>query len=744
MKRRFQMTGLMLLCAVLLAAPVCVMAQTVQLSASAGYDGRILGGRWYPVEAEITAGDAPVDGVLSLDVSRDYGTYDRMELPVHVEAGETARFRMTVMPQIPQQVFNLTLAAQDGEILAACSAFAESTMPEEALVVGVAGGEEALVQALNDSSWVRADEAHAPVCAIVLTAENFMQTQREMDAFDALVLAQDVDMSDTQRALVARWQEKGGVLIRDTAIELESPFGHAQRILRQIGARMDSDSVSLRDSGNFHYRYSLAQALRAQGEGHMLPAAFVLAAYVLLAGAGLYLLLKRLDRSRELWLALPAAALVCTGLVVLIGVSSGANTPVSASLHVTHVDREGRQRVEEMALLSYASQERMTVTASYDAPVERLSNGYYSSWYTVDEALTLRDVVTLGDTPSIELAGQAAWYTRSLVIGNNAAPQGEVRFSVHMEADGLHAEIENDTDALLSDAVLLTPLGYAWLDTLEPGAKRTVLLKRQEDPERRSDGGYAIRAGQLLPFESSLYTVAGACAYPEKQDGAFSEGDLPDAERYARMLSSERLLTAASAAGDTFPCVIVAQTPQIACAQLCLDGVPVKRTAQESLFVQEADYAPVSQDGHFYYPQGVIKAHETIPGAAGAPRISETGSTSCRTISGEAVFGYDLSCVEGAQMLDVRIVFEYGDDAWMTLEAYDHATGGWFALAGGTHIRFPQERLQDALGEENVLFLRCIMNDGSERYIYAPAITVEGSAAMEDAQGGNAEGSEDA
>ena len=70
----------------------------------------------------------------------------------------------------------------------------------------------------------------------------------------------------------------------------------------------------------------------------ILPAVAVLAAYVLIAGAGLFILMRRIDRSRLMWICLPVCAACAMGLVVLISGVLGLNEPTAASLRVILFD----------------------------------------------------------------------------------------------------------------------------------------------------------------------------------------------------------------------------------------------------------------------------------------------------------------------------------------------------------------------------------------------------------------------
>ena len=97
-----------------------------------------------------------------------------------------------------------------------------------------------------------------------------------------------------------------------------------------------------------------------------------------------------------------------------------------------------------------------------------LTGGYGSSY--AQQNYTLRDTCTLGDRPAIELRAAAPWKQRMLTLTRDVANlMGSVSVRAWMDADGLHAVVENNTDVALCDAVLISSLGYASLGDLAAG-----------------------------------------------------------------------------------------------------------------------------------------------------------------------------------------------------------------------------------------------------------------------------------
>lgn len=735
MKRRLKAYVLLMLCAALLCGVAAAAAETT-LRAWVGYDTVILSGRWFPLFVEITADDAPVEGMTEVDVGADTGMVDRFRQPVSVPAGETRTYRLPICPMVNQRTFEVRLSC--GEEAVSATARASRAVAEDALVIGVLGKEtDQLAHALCAIEQRDVHGTREIIEAIALDAECFAQDAREMSAFDAMVVldGEDRTLDGESVRVLESWRQAGGILVRRSSEDsaMLTPGLAAQEIMSEIKAAQTNGQGYQRENGNSRFSDSLNTAMTADQPASLWPAAAVLAVYVLAAGVGAYGLMKRLDRSKTLWAVIPAMALVACGVMALLGAGLGLNQPMSSSVHLVHYAADGQTDVSELAALTYAGQQRRVVSTQGNTPLEKRVYSYYNGYAELTDETALRDVITLGEQPSIELEGKADWLVRSLVVGNEAAPEGSVTALAHMEKDGLHVEVKNDTDTLMENAVVLTKIGYAHLGDLAPGdTAQTVLLRTDESPWN-GKGQLILREQQMLPFGTTMYRAAQAAVDPEAaKDPTWKRSSLPEKEQHSREIEECILMLGSGAAWqEGFACAVIGQTPQIACEMLLLDGKPVTRRAEKSVLVCTAAFDPVSASGYFYYPEGTFKRLEATLDENGAPRLGKKCESSYVYEQDEVLLGFSLSGVDAAGIEEIRLYADGGVNGGnqknaVIIEAYDYTDGKWVRLEEDGDIRISGALARRVVSRSGALCLRFTGDTLAEWGVRLPEIIVEG------------------
>ena len=190
----------------------------VAMLAEVGYGGTVLCGSTYPLEIEVTS-QAELDAMLSVQVHNQIGMHDTFEMPIQLEAGETARFHIPVRPLIRQRTFEVTLT-QNGTEIARTFASAEREVDRDALVIGMLGGDETLSEALRTKPFDEAINRSVDLDVVTLSTKAFPRNQKEMDAFDVLVVdAFDISaFGDEQQTLIEDWLSDGGLLIAGAGV----------------------------------------------------------------------------------------------------------------------------------------------------------------------------------------------------------------------------------------------------------------------------------------------------------------------------------------------------------------------------------------------------------------------------------------------------------------------------------------------------------------------------------------------
>ena len=178
MKRRFNEIKPLIIVTAILALLLlgCAWALAeedgIRIKAQVGYDGTVLCGRWIPLRMELIAGDAPYEGQVCVDIGVKHAYYDRLCLPVSLDAGETKMVSLPVRPLVEQDSFSVTLESE-GQIDAQSTAMAQMLVPEDALVIGVAGGQRALCEALSAIEERSIHGELEVICAIPLDEQSF-------------------------------------------------------------------------------------------------------------------------------------------------------------------------------------------------------------------------------------------------------------------------------------------------------------------------------------------------------------------------------------------------------------------------------------------------------------------------------------------------------------------------------------------------------------------------------------------
>lgn len=186
--------------------------QDVTMLASVGYDGVTIGGAYLPLTVEITAGK-DFSGTLCAKLLTLEGMYDTIEMPIEARAGETLQVHMPVKLMRKQNMLEVTIR-RDGDVVAQTMADAFKWVDEDALIIGVLGG-DALVDALRVTAGEDPLGRTRSVETVALSTESFPTDERELYAFDMLVMdAFDPGtLDERQQAIFKDWIEDGGFLL---------------------------------------------------------------------------------------------------------------------------------------------------------------------------------------------------------------------------------------------------------------------------------------------------------------------------------------------------------------------------------------------------------------------------------------------------------------------------------------------------------------------------------------------------
>jgi hypothetical protein len=206
--------------------------------------------------------------------------------------------------------------------------------------------------------------------------------------------------------------------------------------------------------------------------------ALLLIAYGLLASAGSYALLRSVGRSGLLWVAVPALALVFTGVAYVVGFG-----PRGSDFQVTEAQvlRAGPGGVVETSSLDGVLAPRrgdVGVSARTGSAISTAATPYSSS------APGARDtVVVVGPRPAVRFSNVAVWDMRTvqtLQVDHpfGAQPDGVMPVEAHLrlQRGRVQGQVVNHTGRTVRDLVVTTPYGTpaALAAALAPGATASV------------------------------------------------------------------------------------------------------------------------------------------------------------------------------------------------------------------------------------------------------------------------------
>lgn len=511
-----------------------------------------------------------------------------------------------------------------------------------------------------------------------------------------------------------------------------------EQIWRRVLTAIDGQGYTFSHDGqsNVKYNQTLNTLKRVNKGNGILPIAWILGVYVVLIGIGLYAILRRRDAGKWLWAAIPLCAAGCATVIGIWGTVNKISAPAASQTLLIHYDEDGDVDAEEQVLLSYAGQERRTISTQNGDEIEPVNN--YLSFYAngegnVDmENMELRNVVTLGEDASIELKGKATWIERNLLIHRKDLPKGRMISSAWMDSDGLHAEIYNETDMTLKNAVLITSWGYACAEQIAPGETKTFFLPREKESKYSANlnDGVLIPEGEALLFPAPIYSVERMYVYPELAEG--KELNLTsDEEEIRQLLQSKVSYGLTYYNGNWAQCSLVAESLDVECSALLIDGEPIDHTAKNTIIVCNIPIREESPNGYLY--TGEILKYEVEEDTDGALHLGAKKELGYIYDDGIHMIGYDLSTVDYSKIQTIRFdsAFGFALNNGVTLEIYDHGSNEWIPIfsdrRGFEDLALDVDEMNGIIGENGELFLRIQMkNINDYGGVYMPSITVEG------------------
>ena len=606
------------------------------------------------------------------------------------------------------------------------------------------GAAQALVDALSDTQFPLTESAASAQGTALLSPINGD-------------LAQQIAALDG-KTLIARSQVGSG-LVYTTAFSLsEKPLSgwkgmscFWQRVLLSTGASayqslVDSSSNYYRSSRDYYTDTSMLTTLGIANDESMIYPMLAIAVFLLLAGAGSYLLLKRLDKREWMWLTVPVLSACCVGVLSLMGSRMQLNKPAATAYSIYNISSDGRTSSATMAGVAIAQNENMTVSTRENALVEP-SNTYYSYYEEDDDTKvythSLRYLYTLGEKRAVTFPAAGAWEVQLLYIQPEENPQLNVSASIWWEDDGLHGEIVNNSDYTLDAGYVLTMYGYCTTPRILPG--QTAKIAIVENPSRKEGGAYdgEMINEKLSSNMSYIDNIIYAALHPFDPQATYDNSN-----HYQTMTTDEinqlnlrsTLISAVRSSwygsyrdyNDKSLFRYITFNDTLGDVQLTVNGTDVERTAHCAIIDVQIKYIAVSETGHVKVPAGITPYELGALDSQQRPySLGVRSSSSYFMLRDEPVLCFSLGQVDSVDVSRLTLTSltldgqTYGSG--VVVRIYDQQAQAWDTInSAGMPMTLSEENLGRYMDAQGNVFVRASQQGGRDGELDTPSLAFEG------------------
>lgn len=606
------------------------------------------------------------------------------------------------------------------------------------------GAAQALVDALSDTQFPLTESAASAQGTALLSPINGD-------------LAQQIAALDG-KTLIARSQVGSG-LVYTTAFSLsEKPLSgwkgmscFWQRVLLSTGASayqslVDSSSNYYRSSRDYYTDTSMLTTLGIANDESMIYPMLAIAVFLLLAGAGSYLLLKRLDKREWMWLTVPVLSACCVGVLLLMGSRMQLNKPAATAYSIYNISSDGRTSSATMAGVAIAQKENMTVSTRENALVEP-SNTYYSYYEEDDDTKvythSLRYLYTLGEKRAVTFPASGAWEVQLLYIQPEENTQLNVSASIWWEDDGLHGEIVNNSDYTLDAGYVLTMYGYCTTPRILPG--QTAKIAIVENPSRKEGGAYdgEMINEKLSSNMSYIDNIIYAALHPFDPQATYDNSN-----HYQTMTTDEinqlnlrsTLISAVRSSwygsyrdyNDKSLFRYITFNDTLGDVQLTVNGTDVERTAHCAIIDVQIKYIAVSETGHVKVPAGITPYELGALDSQQRPySLGVRSSSSYFMLRDEPVLCFSLGQVDGVDVSRLTLTSltldgqTYGSG--VVVRIYDQQAQAWDTVnSAGMPMTLSEENLGRYMDAQGNVFVRASQQGGRDGELDTPSLAFEG------------------
>lgn len=347
--RRGCLAVFLLLTALLIfaALPANVSAEdSVEIQLDWGFSGNIKNGSCVPLKVKVINGGRSFSGLLTVQVpvqgegqalgdtlwmgNTPYGQIAGSRVYSYekeISAAEGETLTETFYLELPAFESRLYVSVTEkGRERASTTVTLNPSENQQRLMVGIISASQEELDAL-DGMQVKLDgdfPQEAFVRAIALDAEDIFPNPRALEHLDLLIADPDTKFTPQQQQALETWQEDGGFY-------LEKDERSCLQMVEDLiyGEHQEEFYQKLNNAGTYTFgETGVLSSVPVKKNPSAMKYLILLLIYIFLVGPGIYLILKRKNARRYLWLAISGLSVFFVILLAILGRDTSVRAPV--------------------------------------------------------------------------------------------------------------------------------------------------------------------------------------------------------------------------------------------------------------------------------------------------------------------------------------------------------------------------------------------------------------------------------
>lgn len=273
----------------------------------------------------------------------------------------------------------------------------------------------------------------------------------------------------------------GKVIICKTSLSME-PFAdygnNAGVIANLLNAVLTRDIMNVFNgatggAGKLYLNSGMTDAANTSTMPNPLKFMMLFIIYILAVGPGVYLFLKMRDRSKALWIVIPATALIFTVGVYVISINDTVRTPIISSYSIEQYEEGSKTVFSAFAVMNPKSMPYEVNLKSIYSNVQPIENDYYYNSYINNGGATCVVKETVDHTVLKMSKSQA--FTKMYMQAEATIPVEEnIDLDIQAYRDGFSGTITNNLTHDLTNVVVILGGFASYFERIPAGSTQEI------------------------------------------------------------------------------------------------------------------------------------------------------------------------------------------------------------------------------------------------------------------------------